>query len=320
MDYSLLREKVERAGILSKSPLRYVPYFLGILVCIAFGLWVLTQIDNYLLLILDGVFLGLVFAQSAFLGHDIAHKQVFRSPFWQQIIGTFWFSALFGASMRWWTGKHDLHHAHPNELGMDPDAHIPFSFSPEHLATFTGMYRRIADHQRALFPIMLSLARASSWWSSIRDFFQKHDRTAVVEATLFVVHFALYFYFIFYFLPFTAGVFFVLLVFFVQSINLGLAFAPNHKGMPILPNGTSLDFITRQITTARNISPSMFMDFLYGGLNYQIEHHLFPTIPRHNLRRAREIVKEFCGAYHFTYHEVGPLQSLQEIYQSFYST
>lgn len=318
-DYSLLREHIKQEGLLAKSPMRSLPYFLAILCGIAFGLWVLTETNHFFLIALGAVFLGFMFAQSAFLGHDIAHKQVFQSSVWQRIIGTLWFSAVFGGSIRWWTKKHDLHHTHPNEIGADPDLGVPLSFSREHLDTFTGIHSLIAHHQRILFFPILSVSRASLFYYSIRDIFHNHDRTAVIEALLLLAHFVLYLSFVFYMLPVASALFFIAAVFWVQSINLGLAFAPNHKGMPLLSRNTPIDFMTHQVMTSRNVHPGVLTDFFYGGLNYQIEHHLFPAMPRRHLRLARTIVKEFCEKRGFAYREVGTIESLYEIYRSFYS-
>lgn len=316
--YSFLREEIEQAGLLLKSPTRYILYFLMIGCGIVFSLWVLTRTDHFFPVVLDAVFLGLLFAQSAFLGHDIAHKQVFRSSVWQNIIGTLWFGAVFGASMRWWTIKHNLHHAHPNKIGVDPDLKVPLSLSRDHLDTFAGIHALIVHYQRIFLFVILSLARASLFYKSIGDFFRNHDRVAVTEGSLFILHFVFYFYFVFYALPFTTALLFIVLVFWVQSINLGFSFAPNHKGMALIPKDTVLDFMTHQVTTARNIRPGVFTDFFTGGLNYQIEHHLFPMLPRYHLRRAHKIIEKFCGKHGFTYHEVKPIESLREIYQSLY--
>ena len=75
---------------------------------------------------------------------------------------------------------------------------------------------------------------------------------------------------------------------------LGAAFAPNHKGMPILGPDATLDFLRRQVLMSRNIRGGWFVDLAMGGLNYQIEHHLFPNMPRANLRRAQPLVRAFC--------------------------
>jgi len=80
----------------------------------------------------------------------------------------------------------------------------------------------------------------------------------------------------------------------VVGVYLGCTFAPNHKGMPVLPADIRVDFLRRQVLMSRNIISNRLTTFAMGGLNYQIEHHLFPSMPRPNLRRAQLIIKPFC--------------------------
>ncbi len=84
---------------------------------------------------------------------------------------------------------------------------------------------------------------------------------------------------------------------------LGCSFAPNHKGMPIIEPDSGLSFAHRQVVTSRNIVGGRWTNLLLGGLNYQIEHHLFPTMPRPNLARAQGIVRAFCLSSGFGYRE-----------------
>ncbi len=85
-------------------------------------------------------------------------------------------------------------------------------------------------------------------------------------------------------------------------------------------NGEEWDWLTRQVVTSRNIRSSYLTDFLYGGLNYQIEHHLFPTMPRKALRRARPITIEYCSQIGLPYHEVGVFRSYAEVVIHLYHT
>ena len=82
----------------------------------------------------------------------------------------------------------------------------------------------------------------------------------------------------------------------VWGVYMGCSFAPNHKGMPVIPEGQKLDFLRAQVLTTRNVRGGVFTDFLLGGLNYQVEHHLFPNMPRANLRKAQPLVKAHCAA------------------------
>ena len=78
------------------------------------------------------------------------------------------------------------------------------------------------------------------------------------------------------------------------GLYLGCSFAPNHKGMPILDAADRSDFLRRQVLTSRNVRGGWLTDFALGGLNYQIEHHLFPSMPRPNLRRSQALIRAFC--------------------------
>jgi fatty acid desaturase len=83
--------------------------------------------------------------------------------------------------------------------------------------------------------------------------------------------------------------------------------------MPILEPEDELDFFRRQVITARNVYSNAFYDFWYGGLNYQIEHHLFPNLPRNKLREAQQIVRAFCAEHGVAYYETGMLRSYREV-------
>ena len=89
----------------------------------------------------------------------------------------------------------------------------------------------------------------------------------------------------------------------VFGLLLGGSFAPNHKGMPIVPKNAKVDFLRRQVLMSRNIRGGLLTDFMMGGLNYQIEHHLFPSMPRPNLRKVQPMVREHCAKHGISYTE-----------------
>jgi fatty acid desaturase len=95
----------------------------------------------------------------------------------------------------------------------------------------------------------------------------------------------------------------------VWGVYMGCSFAPNHKGMPTIPAGQTLDFLRRQVLTSRNIRGGRFTDLLLGGLNYQVEHHLFPNMPRGNLRKAQPLVRAHCRDLSVPYTETGLFRS-----------
>jgi fatty acid desaturase len=103
----------------------------------------------------------------------------------------------------------------------------------------------------------------------------------------------------------------------IAGIYLGAIIAPNHKGMPVWAHGAKLSFLERQVLSSRNVTSHPVWDFLFGGLNYQIEHHLFPTMPRVHFKHAQAIIKPFCAAHGLPYEEVDPLTSYRMVYAAF---
>lgn len=95
----------------------------------------------------------------------------------------------------------------------------------------------------------------------------------------------------------------------IFGFYMGVSFAPNHKGMPIVPRDVNLDFLRRQVLMSRNIRGNRILDSVMGGLNYQIEHHLFPSMPRPHLRRAAPLIATYCRAHDVPYTQTGLLAS-----------
>jgi fatty acid desaturase len=138
-------------------------------------------------------------------------------------------------------------------------------------------------------------------------------RYPLMEPLSMIVHQGVYLGILFYFLNPWQAVVFIMLHHGLWGLYLASVFAPNHKGMLVLDPDTGMDFLRRQVLTARNVKGHPLTDFWYGGLNYQIEHHLFPSMPRNNLGKAQRLVKQFCAEQGIRYHEVGMARSYVEI-------
>jgi fatty acid desaturase len=95
----------------------------------------------------------------------------------------------------------------------------------------------------------------------------------------------------------------------VFGLYIGCSFAPNHKGMPIVGAHEKLDYLRGRVLSSRSIRGSWFIDELLGGLNYQVEHHLFRSMPRPRLSRAQRLVRDYCAEQRITYTETGPFSS-----------
>ena len=152
-------------------------------------------------------------------------------------------------------------------------------------------------------------------FKSIRFLIEKKAKSTLAEALLLGAHFALYFGLLFSVLEPLLAMLFIGVHRGLFGMYMVSIFAPNHKAMPLLDKDSQLDFLHRQVLTSRNVIAHPITDFWYGGLNYQIEHHLFPNMPRNKLREVQVIVKDFCLTHSIAYHETSVLQSYREILQ-----
>jgi fatty acid desaturase len=312
-DYADLKKRIVARGLLDKQ----VPYYLTNiairLTLIAASATFLVLVDNFWLQMLNAAFLAFAFGQIGFLGHDAGHRQIFDGARRNDLFGVIP-NVLLGLSRSWWIDTHNEHHVNPNDLDKDPHTKLPiFAFSEEQAREKTGLPRRIVGYQAFYFFPILLMEGVGTKAASAQYLLGTPGKNRPLEAGLMVLHLAAYFGLVFYALPFWQGVAFVVVNQALFGLYLGLVFAPNHKGMPLLDDESQLDFVRRQVLTSRNIKAHPLTDFFYGGLNYQIEHHLFPSMPRNKLREAQVIVREFCAERSIPYYEVSAVQSHKEI-------
>lgn len=262
--------------------------------------------------LITAVFLAGVFAQIAFLGHDAGHRQIFRTRRANYLFGLIAGNLGIGLSIGWWTSNHNRHHAHPNTEGSDPDVSGVLAHSGDRARTGKGFRRLIFRYQAWLFFPMLFLEAGSLHYSSVRAVRQWAIPNRVLEGTLLTAHAAGYLAAVFLVLSPVEAVAFIVVQQGLFGFYMGCTFAPNHKGMAVLTDSDPTDFLRRQVLTSRNVRGGRLVDAALGGLNYQIEHHLFPSMPRPNLRRAQPIVAEFCTEIGLPYCQTSLLGSYSD--------
>jgi fatty acid desaturase len=227
---------------------------------------------------------------------------------------------LIGLSYGWWVPKHNAHHAHPNERGRDPDIGVgvlsPHQPSGHQAGERSGLARWLDDRQAALFFPLMLLRSTGLYVSGFQDLLRRRDRSRLTEGLLLTAHAACYVTVVLWVLSPLKAIAFIAVHQAAFSLYLGCSFAPNHKGMPLLEGDPDMSFARRQVVTARNLSGGRWIGFLFGGLNYQIEHHLFPTMPRPNLARAQALVQAFCRENDLGYAEAGPIASYVQAIRS----
>ncbi|WP_217999148.1 fatty acid desaturase family protein [Nocardiopsis trehalosi] len=259
------------------------------------------------------VFLAAVFGQVGLAAHDLAHRQVFRTRRPSEAVGRVLGNLGIGMGYGWWQDKHTRHHANPNHEDLDPDvAPDLLVWSEGQAREAKGVARILGGWQAWLFYPLLLLEGMNLHVQSVRSLFRRSTRRPVLEGVLLFAHFALYLGALFTVLSPGKALVFLAVHQGLFGVYLGTIFAPNHKGMPTVTGEDRLDFLRKQVLTSRNVVGGRFTDVALGGLNYQIEHHLFPSMPSPHLGRARTIVRAYCAEIGVPYHETGFVRSHAE--------
>lgn len=312
--YSELKQMIKARGLLNRQPRRALFRLIMVDALLVLSVALLLTVHVFWLQCLNALFLAFVTTQLGFNGHDAGHRQSFASTRVNDIVGLIHGNLGIGMCFSWWLDKHNRHHSHPNELDTDPDVNIPLlSFTQENAANKRGALRFVAAHQALLFFPLLALVGLDLQRSSIAFILQGKARYPKTEALLLLAHLVGYLALVFIALPGWQALVFIAIHQLASGLYLGSVFAPNHKGMLVTESSCRLDFLLRQVLTARNVYGNPFIDMWYGGLNYQIEHHLFPSMPRGHLVEARRIIKAYCEEHAISYHETGMAHSYVEI-------
>jgi fatty acid desaturase len=318
--YKRLRRKIVEAGLLER---RY-GYYLG-RTLVSFGILAAGLVLAFTLpagwgwSLLAAAVMGVGVAQIAMIGHDCGHLQVFRKAENNWLLGQFCFSLIVGVGFWSWRERHNTHHVETNDEEEDPDLSFGgfFTLNEENAAARTGLSRLIVKYQAWLFvPVVTSMLsivmRGEGWRYAIQDM---RGTKRLVELGILTLNAVIWLTPALFLGWWWLGVFAVTNA--VGGLYLGMTIAPNHKGMPTWAHGTELTFLERQVIGSRNILPGPIAEFVFGGLNYQIEHHLFPNMPRANLGRCHDIVRPFCLAQGLPYEEVSVWESYRQTFAAF---
>jgi fatty acid desaturase len=306
--YPQLAAEVRRLGLMRRRPGFYAGLLAALLLTLASAVTAMVLLrDSWWALVVAPV-MGVLSTQVGFFGHDATHRQISHRERPSRVLGMFAGNLLNGLSYGWWLDKHNAHHAHPNDLDSDPDVYAgAVVFDAGQAMGRRGIAGWTTRHQAWLYVPMLMLEALNLHASGVLAVLRpglKHRRT---ETVLLALHYAAYVALLVLTLTWQQAVVFVVVHQVVFGVYLGMSFAPGHKGMPVLGPEQARDPLLRQVLTSRNVQGGRFVALVLGGLNFQIEHHLFPSMPRPHLRRAQPVVRRFCEEHGVGYTEVSAL-------------
>jgi len=310
-DFAPLLREIRTSGLLERRTGHYLISIAVNLLCLAAVVAGMVLLGNSWLVLLLAVPAAIFTTRAAFFGHDAGHQQIGRSRRLHDAIGQLHANLLLGMSYGWWNDKHNRHHANPNHSDKDPDvAAGVLVWTLDQAEGRTGLYAWLSRNQARIFFPLLSLEGISLKISSLSYLFGRRPRRkAALELGLLAIHLTAYFGGLLLIMSPPKALVFAVLHHALFGLHLGSVFAPNHKGMEMPDRDTTWGHLEKQVRTSRNVNGNAVTDWLMGGLNHQIEHHLFPNIPRVNLRQAQDAVRAYCERVGVPYLSTGIIDS-----------
>ena len=325
--YRDLRTKLIAAGMFNADPLYYVWKCASNLLILAASASCAIFSESFAVHMVGAVLLALFWQQCGWLAHDFLHHQVFKNRTYGDLMGVIVGDLCQGFSVHWWKTKHNSHHAVPNLHASSVDAADgdPDIDTLPILAWSLKMAETVKDSPNArflikwqaffYFPVLLfaRLAWAHQSWVFVFGGYGQHsvkgaknDQKRIQYPTLekiaLIGHYVCLFSILSH-MPILNAIAFFIVAQTGCGLFLAIVFGLGHNGMAVYPADKRPDFWKLQVTTTRNVTSNLFVDWFCGGLQYQVDHHLFPMIPRHNLGKVHKLVESFCKEHGVSYHE-----------------
>ncbi|KAK7321592.1 hypothetical protein VNO77_32392 [Canavalia gladiata] len=265
--------------------------------------------------LLSGALIGIAWIQSGWIGHDSGHYQVMLNRRFNRLAQILSGNCLAGISIAWWKWNHNAHHISCNSLDFDPDLqHLPFfvvssrffnsitSCFYERKLKFDAFARFLVSYQHWTFYPVMCFARINLFAQSFFLLFSKRKVPYRMEELLGLLVFWVWYPLLVSRLPnWGERILFVVASFSITGIQ-HVQFCLNHFSSSVYlgpPNGS--DWFEKQTHGTLDVKCSAWMDWFHGGLQFQVEHHLFPRLPRCHLRKIAPLVKDLCKKHNLPY-------------------
>lgn len=307
--YSKLKNEISAAGILDRAYFYYTIMSIFVFGGFFLSLYFITISSSFISVLLSSLSFSFFTIQIGGIFHDASHRAIFKSAKNNDILG-FFACSLIAYTYRKWLENHSKHHSNPNDEDMDPDINRPmFSFSEKQLRSKKGINLWLSRIQVFLYYPVGTLTSVFMQITNIVYFIKEHRKTRLWEKLL-------YFVGIIFWTIVPAAIFdphkaitIYLTVYAVTGFYIFNMFAPNHKGMPMVKKTQRISFLEQQLITSRTVKGNFLLDNALIGLNYQIEHHLFPNCPRNKLNLITPYIKKLCKQNGLEYTETGLIES-----------
>ncbi|XP_076863129.1 acyl-CoA 6-desaturase [Brachyhypopomus gauderio] len=318
-DFRALKEQLEAKGLFRTNPLFFILYLGHILLLEALSLALLWNWGNgWINTVLCVVLLTTAQSQAGWLQHDFGHLSVFKRSRWDHLAHKFVIGHLKGASANWWNHRHFQHHAKPNVINKDPDVNMlnllvlgnvqPVEYGIKKLKQMPY------NHQHKYFfligpPLLIPV------YFNIHILQTMYTQRDWVDFAWYLSYYARYYFCYVPYYGFLGSIALFTFVRFLESHWFVWVTQMNHIPMEI-DHEQHEEWLTMQLKATCNVEQSLFNDWFSGHLNFQIEHHLFPTMPRHNYVHAAPMVRELCEKHGVNYQVKGLWEAWCDIVRS----
>lgn len=309
--YRQLNERIRAEGLYNCNYfayaiecMRYTLFFSLFLLFLRWQWWAVS-----------GFWLGCFWHQLVFTAHDAGHMGITHNFHADTVIGIIIADYLGGLSLGWWKRNHNVHHIVTNSPEHDPDIeHMPFfAISHRFLGNLRSTYYERIMAYDAFSKVMLRVQpytyyvillfgrfnlyrlsfeylvggqaprRGPAWW---------HRWFEVVGQVFFWTWFG--YGVVYKSIPTAWARFVFVMVSHMVTMPLHVQITLSHFAMSTAELGPAESFPQKMLRTTMDVDCPQWLDWVHGGLQFQAIHHLYPRIPRHNLRATQRLVQDFC--------------------------
>jgi len=301
-----LKKQVRDAGLLKRVPIRGTIEMIALVISFIVVYSTLTLWNPILL----GLFMALLFTRAVFISHDILHTQYFQSKSLSTKLSYPFSAIVLSNSSSWWDFKHNINHHHfCNTIDKDEDIMaLDGAFTPHNRGNspFLKKFKYIIFWGAMFFMYPAFIAQSYNFALKNKNY---------GEFFMMLLHWPIIWGPIFYMLPFTDALITFVTLNLVLSVWLAFGFITNHLGCEVftVEEVENMSWMELQMRTSRSLKGGMLVHWFYGGLNTQIEHHLFPKAPRYNLLKVQKMTRAFAKKHNIPYFESTPIEAYIQI-------
>lgn len=258
----------------------------------------------------SSLFMGGFWHQMVFIAHDAGHKGITHNYHIDTLIGMTIGNHLGGLSMGWWKRSHNIHHIVTNDPAHDEGIqHLPFMavsteffkslYSTYHdrIMAYNAFAQTVVPYQKYLYYPLLCFGRFNLYVLSLEFIFMDKGPKSNRWHRFYELSGQIFFWFWFGYLIMWCSIptwtqrFLFLMISHMVTMPLHVQFTLSHFAMSTITPSRNEPWALQQLRTTMDVDCPAWLDWMHGGLQFQTIHHLFPTMPRHNLRQASEEVK-----------------------------